>query len=493
MPQNASTPETPTPEAAQPDVVAEIAGKGDVPAAARVIQRLNESVRREDCKAMVVARTILQDPGLSSKVLRVVNSGFYRHGGEPISTISRAVILMGFDAIRDLTAGILLMEQLVPKGKDGSWVRETFTRSLRCGLVAQALSTRVGYQNPEEAYLLGLFANLGSLWLAAYYPERFVEVRALVEREGLSLDDAVARVFGVKPAAMSASILEHWDFPPSYSSYFRNPPPDGATRVQDPSSKLAAMVSLAAEYTTDAGTTDAVLQRFQAHFALAPEQFVAAAETAEETFREQAPMLGIAVPRTTAQQAAARRTPAPGASEAEAPVPVAPATTDAPSALAVIAEITQAILSSENINDILSMVLEGLARSGHFDTVLLALLNPTRDRIVGRLGFGDGVEAFLRSLVVPLRPDAGALAEVMLTRQPRVVPKGTPADLVPRGESTGTVRFESFVVCPLIVRQKPVGALVAARAAASAVANSDLAIVQLFCSQASLALDRAAG
>ena len=87
MPQNA-----PTPEASQPDVVAEIAGKGDVPAAARVIQRLNESVRREDCKAMVVARTILQDPGLSSKVLRVVNSSFYRHGGEAISTISRATV-----------------------------------------------------------------------------------------------------------------------------------------------------------------------------------------------------------------------------------------------------------------------------------------------------------------------------------------------------------------------------------------------------------------
>jgi len=439
---------------------------------------------------MVVARTILQDPGLSSKVLRVVNSSFYRHGGEPISTISRAVILMGFDAIRDLTAGILLVEQLVPKGREGTWVRETFTRSLRCGLVAQALSSRVGYPNPEEAYLLGLFANLGSLWLASYYPERFAEVRTLVEGEGLPLDDAVARVFGVKPAEMSASILEHWDFPASYSAYFRNAPPDGKTRLHDPAAKLAALVSLAAEYTTDAGTTDAVLQRFQAHFALAPEQFVAAAETAEESFREQAPTLGIALPKTSAHQAAARRTPPP---EAEAPVPVEPATTDAPSALAVIAEITQAILSGENINDLLSMVLEGLARSGHFDSVLLALLNPTRDRIVGRLGFGDGVEGFLRSLVVPLRPDAGALAEVMLTRQPRVVPKGTPADLVPRGESTGAMHFASFVVCPLIVRQKPVGALVAARAAAPAVAGSDLAIVQLFCSQASLALDRAAG
>jgi GAF domain-containing protein len=81
----------------------------------------------------------------------------------------------------------------------------------------------------------------------------------------------------------------------------------------------------------------------------------------------------------------------------------------------------------------------------------------------------------------------------MLTREPRVVPAGTPSDLVPRGESTGAVRFASFIVCPLIVRKKAVGAVVAARAGDPPVGDGDLAIVQLFCSQASLALDRAAG
>lgn len=485
---------TPTDRETRPDVVAEIAGKGDVPAAARVIQRLNESVRRENCKAMVVARTILQDPGLSSKVLRVVNSSFYRHGGEPISTISRAVIVLGFDAIRDLTAGILLMEQLVPKGKEASWARDTLTRSLRCGLVAQALSSHVGYPHREEAYLLGLFANLGCLWLASYYPEQFVEVRALVDREHIALDEAVSRVFGLRPAELSASILEHWDFPTSYSSYFRNPQPDPTTRAHDTTTKLAAMVSLAAQYTSEDGATDAVLQGFQAQFALSPEHFVAAVESAEGTFRVQAPMLGITPPKPPAAHHAPQvRPPADGAGVADATDAGAADATDAPSALAVIAEITQAILAHENINDILSMVLEGLARAGHFDSVLLALLNSTRDRIVGRLGFGEGVEAFLRTLVVPLRPDAGALVEAMLTRQARVVSKGTPADLVPRGDSTGTVRLTSFVTCPLIVRQKAVGALVAARAGQPAIADADLAVVQLFCNQASLAFDRAAG
>ena len=64
---------------------------------------------------------------------------------------------------------------------------------------------------------------------------------------------------------------------------------------------------------------------------------------------------------------------------------------------------------------------------------------------------------------------------------------------MPRGESTGAVHLASFIVCPLIVRQKAVGAVVAARAGDPPVGGADLASVQLFCSQASLALDRAAG
>lgn len=487
----------------RPDVLAEIGALGDFPAAARVIQRLNESVRREDCKAIVVARTILQDPGLSSKVLRVVNSSFYRHGGEPVSTISRAVILMGFDAIRDLTAGILLVEQLVPKGRDGAFVRETFARSLRCGLVAQALSARVGYANSEEAYLLGLFANLGLLWLGAYYPEPFARAREMADAEDIPLDDAVMKVFGVRLSELSAAILERWQFPPSYAAYFRHPPAAEAGRAHDGAAKLAALVSLASEYTSTEGPTDVVLERFRTYFAVAPEQFLAAAESAEGAFRQQAPILGMALghpPASTGTPAATHAAsgravgPAPAPTPAAAPRPVhEPHAAEPASPLAIIAEITQAILAHENINDILSMVLEGIARAGRFDSVLLALLNPTRDRLVGRLGFGDGVDAFLRTLVVPLRPDAGALAEAMLTREPRVVPVGSPADLVPRGVSTGAVRLQSFVVCPLIVRQKAVGVVVAARAGDPTVADTDLPGVQLFCSQASLALDRAAG
>src|SRR5262249_60866831 len=133
-------------------------------------------------------------------------------------------------------------EKLLPRGKGATPVREGFARSLRCGLVAQALSARVGYSNPEEAYLLGLFANLGTLWLAAHYPDRFAEAQRATEREH-GLEASITNIFGVRPGELAAGILEHWGFPPRYTGYFRVAGSPKGSVPHDPAAKPAATAS----------------------------------------------------------------------------------------------------------------------------------------------------------------------------------------------------------------------------------------------------------
>ena len=69
-------------------VIAEIGTKGDFPAVARVIEHLRTTVDREHCAALDVARIVLQDAGFASKLLRLVNSAYYRRQGEPVSTVT---------------------------------------------------------------------------------------------------------------------------------------------------------------------------------------------------------------------------------------------------------------------------------------------------------------------------------------------------------------------------------------------------------------------
>ena len=130
-------------------VLSEIGSKGDLPAGAEVIQQIQTAIRKEDCNALDVVRIILKDTALSSKVLRVVNSSFYRRMGNPVSTVTGAIVLLGFQTIRDLSAGLLLIDHFTRKGSSRH-IPDELRRSLYCGLLSQRLSGEVGHSSPRK-------------------------------------------------------------------------------------------------------------------------------------------------------------------------------------------------------------------------------------------------------------------------------------------------------------------------------------------------------
>jgi len=476
-------------------LIARSSQQSDIPAVAGIIQDLHAAVRRETVAALDVVRLILKDPGLSSKVLRVVNSAFYRPRSDPISTITRAVLVLGFETIRDVATGLVLVEALLRGGGSGHYIRDSLQRSLHRGLLARELSARVGYPEPEEAYLLGLFADWGMLWTAAWFPEEFEEATALQREQGGRLEDAVREVLGVPPAELAATMLQRWNFPATYAEYFRLSQP-ARVAGRSPGDRLLAVVGVAAEATApcpdDTGApTRRALERFQRLFDLGPEPFAEAAAIARSALREQSPIFGLgavaepAAPATPSGAAAAGTVDAPRGGDARAGEGAAPAQAGDPqAALAIIAEVTRAIVDQLDINDILAMVIEGVARAGGFDVVCLLLLTPARDQLVGRLGYGEGVKELLPGLRIPLGADGGVLAEAVMQARPRVVPSGSPAPQL--------AAVRSFVVHPLAVRGMPVGALVAGRVGGGETGPSDLGMVRLFSDQAALALDRTA-
>jgi HD-like signal output (HDOD) protein len=478
-------------------MVAAITAKGDFPAAARVIQRLHDAVRKENCNALDVAQAILADPGLSSKVLRVVNSTFYRPRGEPVSTITRAVFLLGFEAIRDLATGLLLIDEIARAAGGRALIRDVLHQCLLCGSVSRALSTLVGYPNPEEAYLLGLFANWGKLCLAAYYPEQYERAVLVAREREVVLERALDEEFGLASTDLATAMLTRWNFPASYADYFSQPHPAGDHPVTTNDERLVAIVDVARDYAVHATDPDPAvrahardaLRSVETQFGRRSEDVLAAVERGVEEAHEHLPALRVAVP--TGARAVAE-TPTVGAPPHEMASVAAPSATTA--AFEILAEITRGILAHENINDTLAMVLEGIARTGRFDVAFLALLNVRKDQLVGRLGYGDGVAEYLKTLCVPVSPEAGILAETVLAREPRTVAVGSPAMLVPRGTPVPAIPAASFIAHPLVVRGKAVGVLVAARGRDKPrVVGGDLTIVQLFCNQAALVLDRAVG
>ena len=484
-----------------PDVFGEISEKGDCPAMVQAIQELHQLRKQDNFPAQALARVILKDPGLSSKVLRVVNSAFFRTRGEPITTISKAVVLMGIDAVVDLASGIVMVEQF---DQADPALHQGLIDSLRSALLAQALADRVSLPSPEEAYLLGLFSNLGRLWLAAHYREELARAVELEAREATCVEDAVERHFGFSPNRLAAEILQNWGFPQKYVQFFLR---KTAGRLAA-DEKLLLVADLAKE------RDDAVLiELAQDRLGLSEERARQTVAAALSSLTDQADAMGIGgiAPSGPPKKPASAKSPARPASKPASkpglkPVRAAARTASKPGAAAAeeaaewrkadpafgleaAGNLARAIVDRRDLGSLLGEVLESVARAGGFDGALLYLADHTQGNLVPKLGFPVELTQAAARLAVPLTAESGCAALTAVKNEARVVEEASAASLVPAGVEAPALTVRSLVAHPLCVRSRVIGVLLAFRKGAPAVNASSVPVVQLFSQLAALAID----
>ncbi|MEJ5252108.1 MAG: HDOD domain-containing protein [Chthonomonadetes bacterium] len=183
-----------------------------------VITRVMEMTNDPNCTAQELQRVIGMDEVLSSKVLRLVNSARY---GFPrrITTLSHAIILLGFETVRNLAIGVAAVRLVLRHGVACPVNRQRFwEHSLETALAASTLARhlRKDLILREEMFLTGLLHDLGILFLSQNFPE---EYRAVVEHCG-SLEEAPAveqEVFGITHCEVGARMVEYWNLPPVFA------------------------------------------------------------------------------------------------------------------------------------------------------------------------------------------------------------------------------------------------------------------------------------
>jgi hypothetical protein len=157
---------------------------------------------------------------LTNKLLRMVNSAHFRHaGGGTISTVSRAVALIGFAGVRNLALSLVLLEHMQNK-QHASQLKEEFLRALMAGTLAGALAPLA--RETEETFIGALFQNLGRLLTEFYFPEEAQQIRLLGE-QGTERDAAAQRVLGLGLQDLAVGRGPAWGLPDSLQRVMRTP------------------------------------------------------------------------------------------------------------------------------------------------------------------------------------------------------------------------------------------------------------------------------
>lgn len=189
----------------------------DLPPLPAVVTRIMDTVNRPDTSAEDLNRLISMDQGLSSKVLRIVNSAYY---GFPkrISTITHAIVILGFNTVRNLVLGVsafgLLTQKSMPYGLNRT---KFWEHSIAVAVASSFLAKRYmprARSAAEEAFVGGLLHDIGTLFLDSYFPVQYAVAMAFAAREGKASREAETLVLGIDHVMVGRRIAECWNFPP---------------------------------------------------------------------------------------------------------------------------------------------------------------------------------------------------------------------------------------------------------------------------------------
>ncbi|HEX8875521.1 MAG TPA: HDOD domain-containing protein [Phycisphaerales bacterium] len=193
-----------------------------LPPLAPVASRLMSLENAQGADLGEIARVIETDPVLSGRILglcRRADKGI----GEKITSIRRAVVLVGLDAVRNAALGASAFAALTPKEpSEGRLDRDGFWQYCVCvASTAEllALHNRAELRiPPEEAFIAGMLHAVGKLVLDHVLPKAYARVIELARQECTSSDFIERRVLGIDYREAGRALAAHWDLPPALAS-----------------------------------------------------------------------------------------------------------------------------------------------------------------------------------------------------------------------------------------------------------------------------------
>ena len=160
-----------------------------------------------------ISEAIQHDPALSSKILKTVNSAFYGQSRE-ISTISRALQVLGLNSVKTLALGFSLVGNLKTSDGIGLDHVEYWRRSLYTATAARALGLHAGIVQQEEAFLGGLLQDMGMVALSQALGDEYGSVLKAAGSNHASLRSHEIQALGIDHAEVGGALAEAWKLPP---------------------------------------------------------------------------------------------------------------------------------------------------------------------------------------------------------------------------------------------------------------------------------------
>lgn len=181
----------------------------EMPIFSNTAQQIYRAMEDEKKGALELGAIILQDPSLTAKLLKVGNSPYYNPARQKISTISRAIVILGMEMIRELTLACSFFESILSCA-DKAKANQEIALAIHAAVQARELAITLRDQSPEEVFVAALLHNIGhvAFWCSSH--QQAVKIHQQLTASQLETKEAEKQILGFTLADLGKKLSKSW-------------------------------------------------------------------------------------------------------------------------------------------------------------------------------------------------------------------------------------------------------------------------------------------
>ena len=466
-------------------LMSKVCGDDDMFALGTSVARVVQMASSDDQGTHDLAYYVLSDVALTQRILRLSNTATYRTAsGTSVTTISRAISLLGFDNVKTTALAMLLVDALSNSDHAQS-VRVELENALCASLVGREIARISSYQGAEEASIAALFKNLGALLVATHEHARYREIAALAAGGKHTQGQASQMILGCSYDALSEAVLAEWKIPEvivrslaQLPSGIQKPAASRGEWMRQVASFSMEVSTLLARSINPAATPDAraLLTRYSVALNLDADQLEDLFATVQTHMTSLLRSMSLQpLPRVAPQLAGdglpnvlLLATMDAGETTGDSCHPSGKPHNARQLLLAGVQDVTQMRASGDaKLNDVILAVLETLYRSMGFRFATVCLKDARSGQFRARVAFGEEHQRRQGGFAFPMAPSHDLFHLAMENDADLMIADASSAkirELLPAWHRALLPDARSFIVLPLVVNKVQLGLFYADRA-----------------------------
>jgi len=198
----------------EPVTLDQLVGEGqELPSLPAIFKRVSEQLDDHSYSLEQIGNTIQNDPAITTRILKLVNSSYYGLPGQ-VTSVTLAVNLLGRERCKHVLIGSVLGTVFETSENPAFSMQVFWKHCIKTALIARQLADYTdGIEEPEAMFTAGLLHDIGKLMLIERFPQEMLAAEEIMVRRRIDELSAELSQVGLTHTAVGAALMQHWGLP----------------------------------------------------------------------------------------------------------------------------------------------------------------------------------------------------------------------------------------------------------------------------------------